>query len=245
MQKDFDKWGEAKIEVNKKVVDFHVHERDIWWFSAGLNIGSEIDGKSDLFERPCIVFKVHNSNTATVIPISTNKEEKKEEYYSFNFLFNEVSQIAVLSQSKLIDFKRCSRYIGRIEQGDFKKLKEKFIKYFQYETPLARGISGAEAISNKSIASPQNLSSGRVVERKVNTVFFDIILSGKKKFETRLGDLDIKEGDTLLLREVKDNEYTGREISKKVLYTKYFKVQDYHWSMEEILDKGLVTISFD
>lgn len=113
--------------------------------------------------------------------------------------------------------------------------------------PAGHVVPEGKLFIKSSITPPQNLSSqsGRIVERKVNAEFFEIILSGKKKFETRLGDLDIKEGDTLLLREVKDGIYTGREVSKKVLYTKYFKVQDYHWKLEDIIDKGLVTISFD
>ncbi len=103
---------------------------------------------------------------------------------------------------------------------------------------------------NLSITATQNLSSGsiytaKVVERKVRKEFFEMILLGKKKFENRLGDLDIKEGDTLLLKEVEEGKYTGREIPKKVLYVHHYNPKNYHWSLEDILDKGLITISFE
>ena len=34
-----------------------VSEGDIWWASIGENVGSEINGKSDLFSRPAVIYK--------------------------------------------------------------------------------------------------------------------------------------------------------------------------------------------
>lgn len=39
------------------------------------------------------------------------------------------------------------------------------------------------------------------VIKKINPEFFDAIDSGKKKYELRLNDEDISEGDTLILKE--------------------------------------------
>jgi hypothetical protein len=72
-------------------------------------------------------------------------------------------------------------------------------------------------------------------------------LDGEKTFELRLNDFEIKEGDTLLLREwdpeIKD--YTGRELERKVGYIGKWKVDDLtvFWSKEEIEEKGIQVIS--
>ena len=166
MQKEFDVWNGLKKQINLKprvpeneavdVGGVYVHPREIWWFSTGVNVGSEIDGKNSLFERPGIILKTHNQFTSTIIPISSNKPEM---YFSYNFLFNDVIQSAILSQAKLIDHKRLSRKIGTLDNENFQRLKNKFLKYYKYETPLSRGISEAEAISSNSITPTQNLSS--------------------------------------------------------------------------------------
>ena len=58
------------------------------------------------------------------------------------------------------------------------------------------------------------------VEKKIWPEYFEEVISGKKKFELRLADFDLAEGDTLLLREwdPKSRDYTGQEIEKKVGY---------------------------
>ena len=55
------------------------------------------------------------------------------------------------------------------------------------------------------------------IKKKVWPEYFQQILNGKKKFELRLADFDLKEGDTLILEEYdpETNTYTGRKIKKK------------------------------
>ena len=50
------------------------------------------------------------------------------------------------------------------------------------------------------------------IEKKVWPEYFQEILDGKKTFELRLNDFDIKEGDTLVLKEwnPETKDYTGR-----------------------------------
>lgn len=56
------------------------------------------------------------------------------------------------------------------------------------------------------------------VEKKIWPEFFEKIQSGEKKFELRLADFDLNEGDILVLKEwdPEKEEFTGREIEKKV-----------------------------
>ncbi len=83
------------------------------------------------------------------------------------------------------------------------------------------------------------------VEKKIWPKYFELIKQGKKTFEIRLADFEIKEGDILLLREwdPEKKEYTGRVLKLEVTYVTNTKNQE-HWSKEEIEKYGLLVISF-
>ncbi|HOZ53568.1 MAG TPA: DUF3850 domain-containing protein [bacterium] len=86
--------------------------------------------------------------------------------------------------------------------------------------------------------------------KKVLPDYFQDIVDGKKKYELRLNDFDIKPGDILVLEEYtsanpETREATGRVIEKKVKYLRKFKLQDLWWSEADIKEKGLQIISFD
>jgi len=85
-----------------------------------------------------------------------------------------------------------------------------------------------------------------IIKKKIWPEYFELVSSGKKKFELRLADFDVKEGDTLLLEEwdPKTKEYTGRKIEKKVGYVLKFKLDDFGQE-EAIKDKGLVVIQLE
>lgn len=85
-----------------------------------------------------------------------------------------------------------------------------------------------------------------VVTKKVWKGYFDQILSGKKKFELRLADFEIDEGDILVLEEWDQDkqEYTGRRIETTVSYV--VKVKDFpFWKQEDINKHGFQIIQFD
>ena len=84
-----------------------------------------------------------------------------------------------------------------------------------------------------------------VIKKKIWTDFFDEVKSGKKKFELRLADFDIKEGDVFVLQEwdPQTKQYTGREIRKKVKYVLKFNLDDFG-QKDEIEEKGLYVIQF-
>lgn len=87
-----------------------------------------------------------------------------------------------------------------------------------------------------------------VIIKKIQQDFFEAIVSGKKKYELRLNDFAIAEGDTLVLEEWDDGEprkFTGRKIEKTVTYVGKCKIDELYWSKEEINDKGLQIISFE
>ncbi len=86
------------------------------------------------------------------------------------------------------------------------------------------------------------------IKKKCWPEFFEKVLEGKKNFDLRLNDFEIKEGDILVLEEYnpEKKEYTGRKIEKKVGYVLKFKPNKLpFWSKEEIEEKGLQIISLE
>ena len=85
-----------------------------------------------------------------------------------------------------------------------------------------------------------------IIKKKIWPEYFELVSSGKKKFELRLNDFDVNEGDALLLEEwdPKTNQYTGRKIEKKVGFVLKFNLNDF--GQEEVIkEKGLVVIQLD
>jgi len=84
------------------------------------------------------------------------------------------------------------------------------------------------------------------IRKKTWPKYFNEVLSGKKKFEVRLADFDIKEGDILILEEYdsQTKKYTGRFIKKKVGFVTKFNPLDAH-SAEQIKKHGLFEIELE
>jgi len=84
-----------------------------------------------------------------------------------------------------------------------------------------------------------------IVKKKIPPEYFELISSGKKRFELRLNDFDIKEGDTLVLEEYnpETKEYSGRKIEKTADYVLKFDL-DLFKQKEKIIEKGLLLIQF-
>ncbi len=55
MRKNFDQWNTEKKNIHNRKNDVFAYPREIWWCALGINVGAEIDGKSDNFERPVLL----------------------------------------------------------------------------------------------------------------------------------------------------------------------------------------------
>lgn len=119
MEKDFDKWNEIKKNTHNKNFDEYIHEREVWWCSLGLNIGSEEDGKNELFERPVLILKKFNRDMILVIPLSSKVKDNK---YYINFSYNNEESSALISQIKLISTKRLLRKIRKMDSKTYKEI---------------------------------------------------------------------------------------------------------------------------
>ena len=84
-----------------------------------------------------------------------------------------------------------------------------------------------------------------VIKKKTWPKIFGLVKKGKKRFDLRVADFKIREGDTLILEEYdpKKKKYTGRTIKRKARYVFKFKINDFGQE-KEIRKKGLYIIQF-
>ena len=128
-KKDFDKWNIQKKEIDQKE-NFKppfFKEGEVWWIRVGENIGNEISGKSEIFTRPVVVYKKLSSKMFLAIPLTT---KDKEGSWFVKFKFNAKNQIAVLSQIRVVSYRRMTDKIGQIDKEDYKKIKQGFEDLF-------------------------------------------------------------------------------------------------------------------
>ena len=85
------------------------------------------------------------------------------------------------------------------------------------------------------------------INKKIWPEYFEAVASGKKKYELRLNDFTVNEGDKLILEEwdPKIKKYTGRKIEKTVTYVGKFKIDKLFWPEEQIKAKGMQIISLE
>ena len=121
MPKDFDSWNKIKKQVDERKINIFCNQREIWWCSLGLNVGSEEDGKNELFERPVLIINVFNKDMLRVAPLtSKNKEDKNH----ISIIYSGRTGAVIVSQAKTISSKRLSRKLCRLNREQFSKVME-------------------------------------------------------------------------------------------------------------------------
>lgn len=89
----------------------------------------------------------------------------------------------------------------------------------------------------------------RIVTKKIDKEWFEMILSGKKKFELRLADFDFEDGDTLRLEEwvleAGERKPTGRFIEKVATYVRHPDLKKWIEQQPDLLEKSFYVIQFD
>jgi mRNA interferase MazF len=127
MEKDFDTWNVKKKRIHSiEQINTKFKEGEIWWCSAGLNIGQEIDGKHETFERPFYVLKKCNEAMFIGIPCTTNLKRGIFAYFlkilNWEFILN-------FSQIRSISSKRLLRRMVNVSSNIEKDIKERFVVY--------------------------------------------------------------------------------------------------------------------
>jgi mRNA-degrading endonuclease toxin of MazEF toxin-antitoxin module len=129
MEKRFDEWIALKkgLDRREQAAPF-VSDGDIWWTSAGENVGSEINGKSGLFSRPVVIYKKLSHGLYFVIPTST--QEKTGSWF-VGFRQHGKEMVACLHQARTIDHRRLSSKLGALDDEDFERIKDGFRRLYK------------------------------------------------------------------------------------------------------------------
>ncbi|MBR3220242.1 type II toxin-antitoxin system PemK/MazF family toxin, partial [Candidatus Saccharibacteria bacterium] len=106
---------------------------------SGENVGVEMNGKSDRFARPVLIYKKLNRHSFLAIPISTRI--KTGSWY-VKFTFRKMSRVAVLSQIKVMSVYRLYDRMGELDNFDMDKIITGFNALYKKSSPsnmVARG----------------------------------------------------------------------------------------------------------
>ncbi len=124
--KDFDGWNARKKDLNENMFDGFFYEREIWWASFGINIGSEQDGKGDSFERPIIIVKKINRDLLMATPL-TSKLCSGIDNIKINIAGRE--SCVMISQLKVMSSKRLLRKFGQVKVTLFHRILVEMAMY--------------------------------------------------------------------------------------------------------------------
>ena len=119
MEKDFDRWNDRKKEVDRSTFADFVNEREVWWCTLGVNVGSEQNGSPDLFERPVLVVRKFNKDTILVVPLTSSPRRTQ---YHIAVRHEGIEFAAVISQVRLISTKRLARKIYQMDRAIFAEI---------------------------------------------------------------------------------------------------------------------------
>jgi mRNA interferase MazF len=125
-EKDFDTWNKLKKRIEKSEKLPRFAERQIWWCSIGVNVGSEVCGKGNAFTRPVLVVKKLSKARFLGVPLSS---KIKDSPLHHTFLFKNKNQSLLLSQIRVFDAKRMLNEFGAVQPDDFSTLKKIILKY--------------------------------------------------------------------------------------------------------------------
>ncbi len=119
--KDFDRWNEKKKQTDSEIEErsLFMYEREVWWCALGVNIGSEIDGKNENFERPVLIVRVISRNGFFGVPLTSKKKGHRYEVavrHDKGISFTNISQLRFLSKRRML------RKIGTVLENDFGKV---------------------------------------------------------------------------------------------------------------------------
>lgn len=131
-------WTDKKIELHFANREFYFSEREVWWASLGENIGSEANGKNNLFERPVIVLRKFSRDMLLAVPCTT---KLKNGTWYHRYAFEGQERRAVLAQVRTISARRLIRKMGNIAPEEFTSLRNALATIIKTDPPVETGGS--------------------------------------------------------------------------------------------------------
>ncbi len=144
--KRFFEWIKLKEKLHEsdaKVPLFK--EGEVWWCAVGENVGIEMNGKSQKFSRPVLIFKKLSNDGFLGMPLST---KIKIGTWYVAIIHRSIDCVVMLSQIRVISSKRLLEKYGELNQKDIAKIKDGFYKLYFGEkfVPPFSGVVGKSQI---------------------------------------------------------------------------------------------------
>ena len=111
---------ERRKEIDNRQNRIFCHEREVWWCSFGINVGSEQNGGKDFF-RPVVVIRVISHRV--FFGVALTGKERRDKYHLYLGVINGNKSSAILSQVRIIDNKRLEGKICTLDFELFEELK--------------------------------------------------------------------------------------------------------------------------
>lgn len=160
MLKDFDQWNEKKKQIDNSDYRVNFHEREIWWCSVGINVGSEQDSNSSNYSRPVLILKQFTENIFLGIPLTTKIRTGQ---FRYRMKIGSIENDLLLMQIRTFDSKRLIRIIGNVNQKQFDKILEEVnILFEKTKTPFGVFSEAPDveaSVCGQSIANEISLSN--------------------------------------------------------------------------------------
>ena len=119
MEKNFDGWNERKKSIDKSESLADFHEREIWWCSIGVNVGSEQHSQASDFSRPVLVVRKFTRDVFWGMPLTT---KTKSLDFRVRFNLGGVENDLLILQMRVYDRKRLIRKVSVMPKNDFARL---------------------------------------------------------------------------------------------------------------------------
>ena len=122
MKKDFDGWNETKKRTDSRRGAPFYHEREVWWCTLGINVGSEENGSGEEYRRPALVLKGLSVETCLIVPLTTSAKDHPLRV-AVGLIGGKEAR-AILSQMRVIDTKRLVRKIEYLDVDTFEQIRK-------------------------------------------------------------------------------------------------------------------------
>lgn len=126
--KNFHDWFKLKPKIDEEKSKAIFRPGEIRWVVLGVNVGSEIDGKGDSFNRPCVVVDSFSDKLVLIFPMST-KIKDVPGYINMNIDGKSIS--VCIHQARTVSPKRILKRITTISEDKLKSLKEEYKKFYR------------------------------------------------------------------------------------------------------------------
>lgn len=255
--KNFDEWNKNKKKIELRRYESeeieNIFEGDIFWAYLGLNIGKEIDGKSDYFSRPVYIYKKIDKITFLVIPLTTSEYYKDDWHLEIDLGKVKKSSLC-FNQIKVLDFKRIKSLIFSVDDTIAEQIKLKMNDLYISKLPHtrwgssrdSRSVEGAGALDN-IIANQDDLSSNKLLRN-----YLDKIVSVENELNWWKKDFFESNTRSILpacieVVESVPHESTNYNCFVYALYLEsYFPILGWQgWEVQKKLDKYILKLITD